>query len=208
MPRSTRIPEVAYTPENRAIVVLAYAHSMMEDLLSDYALSGQPIPESLESVTGFDDLGIRFEETFLQGNAPKWSCNPQNKETLDIVADAQRHVDKWLREISAQRENVDIRQRFESFGFVFEGTGGGCTALIRRDGDTEELITVYDEAEAPTRLTDRVAVGYWEAGDFKTGTGSDGEYTLADCLAALENPSEEYHLLELRLYNGFHKTAR
>lgn len=104
-------------------------------------------------------------------------------------------------------------------GFEHTTTGGGCDAFVRTDkgGDIEEMITsVENEAQAPTRLDERCVVVTYE--NWKFPDGRDGgmdvkadsspeEATLSDILAALNNPSDEYTLLELRLHNGLHKRS-
>jgi hypothetical protein len=76
-----------------------------------------------------------------------------------------------------------IEERLAKHGFKLQETGGGCTAY------------------------DRIAVGT-DNGDWNGDTSvALVGYTLAEALAALENPSDEYHLLELRLHNGLHKDS-
>lgn len=101
---------------------------------------------------------------------------------------------------------TDIKERLGEHGFTLEHTGGGCTAWTRYDGEMVEMITLNDAPQAPWKLSDNVAIGTYaedveDLGDEVTLRG----YTLADVLAALENPSDEYFLLELRLHNGLHK---
>lgn len=94
-----------------------------------------------------------------------------------------------------------LRQTLESHGFVLDKhRGGNCSAYVRADGDgLEEVITVADDAAAPTRLTDKVAVwtGYPEAGD----EGTTEKATAEEVVAALNHPSDEYFLLSLRIEN-------
>lgn len=54
-----------------------------------------------------------------------------------------------------------------SYGFHLAETGGGCTAYARLEVDGGyTLITKIDDVEAPTRLSQRCAVGYYsEAGE-------------------------------------------
>lgn len=92
-------------------------------------------------------------------------------------------------------------------GFYLQETGGGCTAYVRLDNprrpEVEEIVTVAHGPHAPEALTDAVVVSSgWEDNDDRAVTQG---YTLADVLAALDNPSDEYALLDLRLHNGFHK---
>lgn len=78
--------------------------------------------------------------------------------------------------------------------------GGNCSAYVRDLGDKmEEVITLADEATAPSRLTDKVSVwvGYPEQGD----DGRTLTATAEEVVAALEFPSEEYTLLGLRIEN-------
>lgn len=102
-----------------------------------------------------------------------------------------------------------IIERMLAAGFALQETGGGCTAFVRSDGrEIEEVVTLEGEPTAPTQLSDKVAVGtYYDCDPQNPTQGASGMldgYTLADVLAALENPSEEYFLLELRLYNRLH----
>lgn len=97
---------------------------------------------------------------------------------------------------------LSIQQRMQAAGFQLETTGGECTAYVRNAGDIEELVTLANEAKAPQSLSDAVAVGIQLDG---VDADAVAGYTLADVLAALENPSDEYVLLSLRLYNGFHR---
>jgi hypothetical protein len=100
-----------------------------------------------------------------------------------------------------------IEERLAKHGFKLQETGGGCTAYVRNDGEVTEYLTVEDDPTAPTSLTDRIAVGT-DNGDWNGDTSvALVGYTLAEALAALENPSDEYHLLELRLHNGLHKDS-
>lgn len=90
------------------------------------------------------------------------------------------------------------------YGFELVQTGGGCSAFIRDDGQIEEVITVATGPKAPEHLTDDVVVSTREH-DGDPDESPESGHTLADVLAALRNPSDEYALLSLRLYNGFHK---
>ena len=57
-------------------------------------------------------------------------------------------VDKWC------RDN----------GFALEGTGGGCSALAKTTrGGVEILIT--SECDAPSKLSDPIAVGFYQDGN-------------------------------------------
>lgn len=94
---------VKNTPALRALMVRAYAHSMMEDLLSDCAVAGIEPPKSVEDR---EDYGIRFEETTLQHNAPQWSVGCANndeerKEPNAFFAEARALVNRWLAEYPA-----------------------------------------------------------------------------------------------------------
>lgn len=91
-----------------------------------------------------------------------------------------------------------IAEQLASHGFHFEGTGGGCTAYVRRDGDLSEFVTLAGDATAPDALADEILVGNYEDGEqLDTVRG----YTLNDALIALANPYAEYALLTLRLVN-------
>lgn len=95
-----------------------------------------------------------------------------------------------------------ITERLARHGFVLEGTGGGCTAYVRRSADGFEELITDDDAQAPTRL-DSVA---WVSNYDNGGPTDDMETaTVREMLAALDNPSDEYCLLSLRLANGLHK---
>jgi hypothetical protein len=88
-------------------------------------------------------------------------------------------------------------------GFELQGTGGNCTALVRvsPDGEIEELITLQQESAAPEAITDLVHVSTNNRID---GVQDDHPTPARMCeiVAALEDPSEEYALLDLRLQNG------
>lgn len=94
------------TKEARELVVLAYAHSIMEDLVTDCALGGHPLPEATAALNQAlaEDLGIRFEETFLQGNAPQWSVGAtSNRGVAEAIrAEAITLVNQWLKTHAAQ----------------------------------------------------------------------------------------------------------
>lgn len=104
---------------------------------------------------------------------------------------------------------MSLIDRMLAAGFELQNTGGNCTAFVRRhDDEIEELVTMEDDPTAPRELTDKVAVGTnYNCSPTDPTQGSSGmltNYTFGDVLAALENPSKEYVLLELRLYNGLH----
>ncbi len=93
---------------------------------------------------------------------------------------------------------------FAKHGFNLTGTGGNCEAFVRSDGAIEETITLPDDPMVPTHLSDKVALGTAEYGE--TDESPLTGFTVADCLAALRNPSDEYCLLSLRLQNGLHQS--
>jgi len=102
-----------------------------------------------------------------------------------------------------ETEEAQIERRLAAHGFKLEGTGGNCTAYVRRAVDGfEEYLTVADDPTHPVHLTDLVSVGNY---DGSKGDGDDMTtgYTLADVLAVLEDETlNEYALLSLRLYNS------
>lgn len=90
--------------------------------------------------------------------------------------------------------------KLAAHGFTLENTGGNCTALVKHDGEVEEVITVQNDARAPKDAADIVVVGLYCDGEQQDETHG---YSLGECLAALENPAlAEYALLSLKLYNG------
>jgi hypothetical protein len=93
-------------------------------------------------------------------------------------------------------------------GFKLENTGGNCTAFIRNDGQIEEIVTRWNDPSHPTKLSEKVIIGTYEIGTDGEPINNDDMatgYTFGDVLKALDNPSEEYFLLDQRLYNNFHK---
>jgi hypothetical protein len=54
-------------------------------------------------------------------------------------------------------ERAEVVEKFARIGFYETTTGGGCTALekVFDDGETT-LITIADDAQAPTSMNDRV----------------------------------------------------
>ncbi len=95
---NTTVPN---TPAVRALVVRAYAHAIMQDVLTDFALLGEPLPKSIGDLAG-EDLGTLFEETFMQGHAPQWSYSTVgvNDVTVQFTNEVRSLVDKWLREVA------------------------------------------------------------------------------------------------------------
>ena len=87
--------------QQRSLVVLAYAHAIMEDLLTDYALSGQPLPKDVDDHLRGENSenGMRYEETFLQGNAPQFSIGFNHDEGWKVRNEAWDLVDGWLRDL-------------------------------------------------------------------------------------------------------------
>lgn len=102
-------PTLNYTDKNRELVVLAYACAIMQDLVTDCALADEPLPKTFSEAhdsADANEYGTMFEETFMQGNAPKWSIYANSGDAFDravaILADAQGLVDTWLRERAAK----------------------------------------------------------------------------------------------------------
>jgi hypothetical protein len=124
---------------------------------------------------------------------------------IEARRDEQNEIDAEKRR-EAEDAAPTVEDRLEKHGFTFEWTGGNCSAFTRSDGQVREMITLADSPEAPELLTDMVDVGtYDNDGEPITNYDIVSGYTLADILAALENPSDEYYLLSLRLHNEFHK---
>lgn len=99
-----------------------------------------------------------------------------------------------------------IVEAFKQYGFELVSTGGNCEAFVRNDGAIEEIVTLEDDPMIPTKMSDKVAIGTQEVDGDPCEQPLTG-FTVTDVLAALRNPSDEYHLLSLRLDNGFHKPA-
>lgn len=58
-----------------------------------------------------------------------------------------------------------IRARMLTYGYVLYGTGGGCEAFRRDDGDCYRLLTVFDDPSVPETLDDLVIVGAYRTAD-------------------------------------------
>lgn len=145
---------VANNPKARALVVLAYAHAIMEDLITDYALAGkQPVPKSVKEsarvVGGIDDLGMRFEETFLQHNAPHWSIGEGSGTVAEAVRrEALDWVDRWLLELAdpnRKSEADNISNALYRKTLFIEGPDVLPVAGIRYQGDTVILFAEQPE---------------------------------------------------------------
>lgn len=96
-----------------------------------------------------------------------------------------------------------LRQRLKKHGFTLSDWHREGTAYIRSDGEVDEVITLADEPEAPTRLSDHVTVFIEDTG--VRGAVDEESATMRRVLAALDDRRKEYHLLTLRLYNGYGK---
>lgn len=107
------------------------------------------------------------------------------------------------------RRACTIARRLSRWGFKLEGTGGNCTAYIRRNENAndaiEELITIDGDASAPRRLADPCVVGVYT--DERSEPDGEERATLGEILTALERNDDEYTLLFLKLHNGHHKHA-
>jgi hypothetical protein len=110
-------------------------------------------------------------------------------------------------------ETPDIKAHLAYHGFTLVGMGGNLTAYSRQDDPTDPEVIEYiysAEAEgfAPERRDEGIEVCLENTTDEerRIEVATSG-FTLADALAALDNPSEEYHLLNLRLDNGLHKAG-
>lgn len=102
-----------------------------------------------------------------------------------------------------------IKERLAKHGFHLEYDGSESdpdSYYVRRDetGEVAEFIQVQGSRHAPERLTQSCYV--WDECNGKFGD-DEPWHSLADILNALDNPSEEYTLLTLRLFNGlqFHR---
>jgi hypothetical protein len=83
--------------DRRATVVLAYAHAMMFDLLTDFALEpamSAKLPAQVADLGEANEIGWIFEETFLQGHAERWTISEE--EGKKVRAEAIECVDRWL----------------------------------------------------------------------------------------------------------------
>lgn len=76
------------------------------------------------------------------------------------------------------------------------------------DDEVVEAIIPAEGQGLPDHLPLSLPVEVWDWSTIDDPMGDEPDrtvgYTLGDCLAALANPSDEYHLLSLRLANGFH----
>ena len=55
---------------------------------------------------------------------------------------------------SAMGSELFLSNALRALGFVREGTGGGCTAWIRRDADGDETYITDGDLSAPNKLDD------------------------------------------------------
>lgn len=109
MPTTTAKPD-------RSLMVRAYAHSMMEDALSDFALLGRPMPTTLAGIAEaipLHDLGNRFEETTLQHNTPEWSIGEKGSEGEKFRTEALALFEKMIGEADDFMANA--RRKLEEF---------------------------------------------------------------------------------------------
>lgn len=99
---------------------------------------------------------------------------------------------------------LSIAAVLHQHGYRRECLGGNIYGWVRRSGEVTEYITRRDPiAEfAPAHPLD-VVFAWFEVGDNEASERT--MVLLADCIRALQNPSKEYALLELRLDNGFHR---
>ncbi len=104
-----------------------------------------------------------------------------------------------------------IKARLEAHGFKYFHMGGNLTAYVRHEGEVWEQI-MSDEMEgfAPSALNEFVVIFDGLVDDegepIKEELETTEGYTMREVLAALDNPSKEYMLLTLRLYNDFHRS--
>lgn len=97
-----------------------------------------------------------------------------------------------------------IEDKLNQHGFTLQPVGGNCVAYIRKEPYGEETWLSDGDGSVPSSPDDPVVI--WEClpdelGD--VGCSITG-YTLRDVLRALDNPSDEYVLLSLRLFNKLH----
>lgn len=110
------MPKTTPTPD-RSLMLRAYAHSMMEDALSDFALLGRPLPSTLEGIAEaipLARLGDRFEETTLQGNTPQWSLGcAEGDEGEKFRTEALELLEKMI--ATGDDFETKARQRLATF---------------------------------------------------------------------------------------------
>ena len=101
-----------------------------------------------------------------------------------------------------------VEGRLAAHGFALTPMGGNCTAYLRCSADGVEEVLTSDEHEytAPEFLRERCELTTSDRGGINVDTVSG--FTLAEALAALEHPGEEYALLWLRISNNLHKETR
>ena len=97
---------------------------------------------------------------------------------------------------------MTLSARFAARGFVLEHTDGGCSAFVRDAGgandDIKEYVTLADDNAAPTRSAQRCRASLVCDGE----VAWDTVLTCDAILRCLEDPSDEYTLLNQRLDNG------
>lgn len=119
--------------------------------------------------------------------------------------------DRRKPEFSERMADV-VLSRMERAGFhLIEKDGGSAFERLDDEGEIQELVTREREATAPQALTDTVSIttnaGCSPSDPTAGSSGIIDGYSLAEVVRALEYPSDEYTLLELRLHNGFGKRS-
>ena len=103
----------------------------------------------------------------------------------------------------------ELCARFAARGFTLEQTGGGCTAYVRDVGGANDNIKEYVTVElgnaAPTHNAQRCRVSLVCDGETAWDNAGLACETILRCL---EDPSDEYTLLNQRLDNGVGSLAQ
>jgi hypothetical protein len=137
-----------------------------------------------------------FENSVYRLNVrPDGTRYSSDKKTRDA------QYDEDIKKEQAARRLAAIKAHFARHGFRLEPMGGNCTAYVRSDGQVEELIVLASDSVAPTRFDDICIVSTYEIDAEETR--DETRTTVGRILAALRDRRDEYHLLNLRLANGY-----
>lgn len=107
------------------------------------------------------------------------------------------------REDEARFMKLLPENKLRQHGFTLQPVGGNCVAFIRREPDGMETWLSDGDGSVPSALDDAVVIWEGVADADEEGVTLTG-YSLRDVLQALDNPSDEYVLLSLRLFNNLH----